>query len=186
MADKALIPVSSSLKTKVANQPNSEIPVQMTIGPSITGAEEATLIEDVKSMTGGFSKAGNIANFRVQGNRVQDLPMPEGVQYDTPYVDHEIDALLPRACTHQVMKMVNPETGETTTATDGCQISDLKDAGWVPATAEPVRGGNGSNGGSNGGSGGGGGQQAGFSGTDMAIAAAGALIIGGIAWSSSS
>lgn len=176
MADKALIPVSSSLKTKVANQPNSEIPVQMTIGPSITGAEEATLIEDVKSMTGGFSKAGSIANFRVQGNRVQDLPMPEGVQYDTPS----------RACTQQVMKMVNPETGETTTATDGCQISDLKEAGWVPATAEPVRGGNGSNGGSNGGSGGGGGQQAGFSGTDMAIAAAGALIIGGIAWSSSS
>jgi len=178
MADKALIPVSASLKSKAENSPNSNVRVQMTIGPSITGASKTTLIEDVKKMTSSFSKAGNIINFQIKGKRVQDLPMPEGVQYDTPA----------KACTQVVAEMIHPETGERRTATDGCQINTLKEQGFVMAEnapGTPVNG-NGNGSGGNGGGNGGSGQQAGFSGTDVAIAAAGALLIGGLAWSSSS
>lgn len=38
------------------------------------------------------------------------------------------------ACTQQVARLKNPETGETVQATDGCQIQRLKERGWVPAT----------------------------------------------------
>jgi len=171
MADKALIPVSNALKAKAENAPNSDVRVRMMIGPSITGASKTTLIEDVKGMTSSFSKAGNIINFDIKGKRIQDLPMPEGVQYDT----------VSKACTQVFAEMVNPETGERRTATDGCQIDSLQEQGFVKASNfdGPV------NGGGNGGENGGTGQQAGFSGTDIAIAAAGALVIGGIAWSSS-
>lgn len=177
MADKALIPVSESLKAKAENNPNSNVRVQMMIGPSITGASKTTLIEDVKNMASNWAKAGNLANFQIKGNRVQDLPMPEGVQYDTPS----------KACTQVVAEMIHPETGERRTATDGCQINTLQEQGFVKASnySGPPVNGNGNGSGGNG-SGGGGSQQAGFSGTDMAIAAAGALVIGGLAWSSSS
>ena len=40
-----------------------------------------------------------------------------------------------RACTMNVQTMHNPETGEETQATNGCQIQDLKDAGWVVGPA---------------------------------------------------
>lgn len=175
MADKAFIPVTASLKTEAENHPNSEISVRMRIGPSITGASKTTLIEDVKEMVTSWAKAGNLANFRIQGKRVQDLPMPEGVQYDTPS----------KACTQVVARMVHPETGETRSATDGCEINALQEQGFVKSRnySGPLNG-NGSGG--NGSGGGGGSQQAGFSGTDMAIAAAGALLIGGLAWANSS
>jgi hypothetical protein len=50
------------------------------------------------------------------------------------------------ACTQQVMTLKNPETGETTTATDGCQIERLKGQGWVPATASKAKDPNGTGG----------------------------------------
>jgi len=181
MADKALIPVTPALKAKASNNPNSMVRVRMTMGPALTGASKTTLIEDVREMTSNFTKAGGIANFEIKGKRIQDLPQPEGVQYD----------VVAKACTQVVAEMIHPETGERRTATDGCEINSLQEQGFVKArnySGPPISdngGGSGGNGSGGNGSGGGS-QQAGFSGTDVAIAAAGALVIGGLAWSSSS
>jgi len=178
MAEKALIPISASLRAKAKNNPNSPVSVSMVIRDSVSGAARATLIEEVRQMASSFTKAGNLVNFRIQGNRIQDLPQPEGVQYDVPS----------RACTQVVMEMVNPETGETVRATDGCQVENLRERGFVPAQgrdpiSDPVNGDP-----ENGGGGGGGGenQQAGFSGTSIALFAAGAAVIGGIVVAGSS
>ena len=172
MAEKALIPISAPLRAKAKNNPNSPVSVKMVIQNSVSGAARATLIEEVREMASSFTKAGNLVNFRIQGNRIQDLPQPEGVQYDVPS----------RACTQVVMEMVNPETGERVTATDGCQVENLRERGFVPADgmiADP------------------GGTrplpvnedevfQAGFSGTSIALFAAGAAVIGGIVVAGSS
>jgi len=180
MAGKALLPVSESLKAKAKSSPDSPISVRMLIGNSVTGAARDTLIEEVRGMTSSFMKAGGLINFRIQGSRVQDLPQPEGVQYDVPA----------QACTQVVMQMVNPETGETVTATDGCQVETLRERGFVPAQGrDPISGpvnGDPGNGGPENGGGGSENQQAGFSGTSIALFAAGAAVIGGIVVAGSS
>lgn len=61
-------------------------------------------------------------------------------------------------CTQVVAEMKNPGTGETRTATDGCEIRSLKEAGWVRASGDAppptdlpqMEDGNGSNGGNGG------------------------------------
>ena len=35
------------------------------------------------------------------------------------------------ACTQQVLEMINPQTGNRVTATDGCEIEELRQKGFV-------------------------------------------------------
>jgi len=180
MTGKALIPVTESLKAKAESNPDSPISVQMRVGDSITGAARTTLIEEVRGMVQAFSQTGGQINFRVKGRRLQDLPQPEGVKYDT----------FARACTQVVIEMVHPETGERRTATNGCEAGSLREQGFVPVSGTNPGGtnpggtdpGNGNGGGAD--EGGAGSQQAGLP-PALAIGA-GAILVGGLAWASSS
>ena len=175
MTGKALLPVTESLSAKAESNPDSSISVQMQVGDSITGAARTTLIEEVKDMVQAFSQSGEQITFRVKGRRLQDLPQPEGVQYDTPA----------RPCTQVVIEMVHPETGERRTATDGCEAGTLREQGFVPvSSANPGGTDPGTGNGGGGGEGGTGPQQAGLS-PALAIGA-GAVLVGGLAWASSS
>jgi hypothetical protein len=180
MTGKALLPVTESLSAKAESNPDSPISVQMRVGDSITGAARTTLIEEVKGMVQAFSQSGGQIRFRVKGRRLQDLPQPEGVQYDIPA----------RACTQVVIEMVHPETGERRTATDGCEAGNLREQGFVPVS--PGHPGGTSPGGTDPGTGTGGGADEGGAGPRQAglppalAIGAGAVLVGGLAWASCS
>ena len=185
MTGKALLPITESLRAKAKNNPDSPINVQMQIGDPITGAARTTLIEEVRGMVQAFSQSGGQITFRVKGRRLQDLPQPEGVQYDT----------FARACTQVVIEMIHPETGERRTATDGCEAGSLREQGFVPVSSADPGGtnpGETNPGGTDPGTGNGGGADEGGGGTRQAglspalAIGAGAILVGGLAWASSS
>jgi hypothetical protein len=164
---------------------------------TLEGANRETFLEELgsSSKVNSLSHVGNIVNFRTQLKNVEDLPQPEGVTYrlSRPVRNPPMPGPDPRPaprpgpCTQVVMEMVNPETGEKMTATDGCVVDDLKAEGWIPAM-EYEGGGNGGNGGSQNGSGNGddgGSQTAGVSTTNIAVVAGGAAAIGLLAYAGS-
>jgi hypothetical protein len=169
----------------------------ITVVLNLEGANRETFLEELRSSSkvNSFTKVGDLINFRTQLKNVDDLPQPEGVVYRLPQVAQNPPmpgpdpkpAPRPGPCTHVVMEMVNPETGEKVTATDGCQVADFKAEGWIPAT-EYEGSGNGGNGGSQNGSGNGdngGSQTAGVSATNIAVVAGGAAAIGLLAYAGS-
>lgn len=169
---RAIIPVSDTLRDLQFNAPEEYHSVTLQTR-DITSANLSTLVESIRDMpqTKSVSQVGGIVNFQIKGKHIDLLPKPEGVRYKRPS----------RACTQQVQEMVNPETGETRMARNGCEIADLRKAGWVPVGGEGAGGGGngGGNGGSNGG-GNGGSTEAGVSGSTYAFIGGGLAVAAGL------
>lgn len=168
---RAIIPVSDTLRDLQMNAPEEFHTVTLQT-QDISSANLSTLVETIRDMptTKSVSRVGGIVNFEIKGKHIDLLPKPEGVRYKRPS----------RACTQQVKEMINPETGETRLARNGCEIADLKKAGWVPVGGDEV--GDGGGGGNGGGSSGGGAGpvEAGVSGSTYAFIGGGLAVAAGL------